>query len=189
MSSRPDPASARRDELSAALARVAQGDRTAMRLVYERSSAKLFGVCMRICQDQEVAADIVQESYIKIWNRAGRFDPSRASPITWLATIARNSAIDWARAHRKQTVEIDDAMPIADERMTAPELIEQAQGDARIHHCLDELGGQPAVAIRRAFFDGLTYADLAERMAVPLGTMKSWVRRGLMQLKECIGHA
>jgi RNA polymerase sigma factor (sigma-70 family) len=187
MSSRAEPADARRAELSAALARVAAGDRAAMRLVYERSSAKLYGICLRICQDREIAADIMQEAYIKIWNRAGRFDPERASPITWLATIARNSAIDWVRAQKAPTVELDDAPEIADERPLAPELIEAAQGDARIAQCLDALGGNAALAIRRAFFDGLSYPQLAEKMAVPLGTMKSWIRRGLLSLKECLG--
>lgn len=190
MASTADQGKSRRDELSAALALVAGGDRMAMRLVYERSSAKLFGICLRICQDRETAADVMQDAYIKIWNRAGRFDPARASPITWLATIARNSAIDWARANRVAAVELDEAAEIADEAPLATDLIEQAQGEARIHHCLDALGSQSAQsaqAIRRAFFDGLTYAELAERMAVPLGTMKSWIRRGLLQLKECLG--
>ncbi len=183
-------ADTRRDELSAALAHVARGDRAAMRLVYERSSAKLFGVCLRICQDREIAADVMQDAYIKIWNRAGRFDPARASPITWLATIARNSAIDWARAHRATLVDIEEAGDIADAQPLAPELIEQAQGEARIQHCLDALAEhseKSAAAIRSAFFDGFTYPELAARAAVPLSTMKSWIRRGLMQLKACLG--
>ncbi len=190
MAGHADQASARRDELSAALALVARGDRTAMRLVYERSSAKLYGICLRICQDREIAADVMQEAYIKIWNRAGRFDAQRASPITWLATIARNSAIDWARAHRPAVVDLDEAGEIADEQPLASARIEAAQSEARIHQCLDALGeasAQSAQAIRRAFFDGFTYSELAERMAVPLGTMKSWIRRGLMQLRECLG--
>lgn len=186
MSGKVEGADERRAELSAALARVAQGDKVAMRLIYERSSAKLFGVCLRICQDQEVAADIMQDVYLKVWNRAGRFDPAKASPITWLCAIARNSAIDWARSNRMQTVDLDEAGEMADDRMLAPELIERAQSEGRIFHCLDLLGGEPAQAIRKAFFDGFTYAQLAEKMAVPLGTMKSWVRRGLMQLKACL---
>lgn len=182
-------ADAGRARLAAALARVAQGDRAALRLVYDLTSAKLFGVCLRICQDREVAADIVQETYLKVWQRAGRFDPAKASPITWLCAIARNGAIDWCRANRVSlaSADIEEAATIADERVTAPELIETAQGEARIHRCLGELGGSPAEAIRAAFFDGYSYAQLAERMKVPLGTMKSWIRRGLAQLKTCIG--
>nr|WP_250890175.1 sigma-70 family RNA polymerase sigma factor [Sphingobium nicotianae] len=173
--------------MTAALADVARGDRAALRLVHDLTSAKLFGVCLRICQDREIAADIVQESYLKVWQRAGRFDPAKASPITWLCAIARNGAIDWCRANRVAVAPVEEAADIADDTPSAPEMIETRQSDARIQHCLDELGGSPAEAIRAAFFGGYTYAQLAERMKVPLGTMKSWVRRGLAQLKDCIG--
>lgn len=176
-----------RAALVEALAQVAQADQAALRRVYDLTNAKLFGVCFRICQDREVAADIMQETYIKIWRRAGRFDPAQASPITWLCTIARNSAIDWCRANRVSMAGIDEIGQIADERASAPEQIEGEQSQARIAQCLDELGGHPAEAIRAAFFGGLTYTQLAERMMVPLGTMKSWIRRGLAQLKACIG--
>ncbi len=180
-------ADANRARLTAALGDVARGDRAALRLVYDLTSAKLFGVCLRICQDRDIAADIVQESYLKIWQRAGRFDPAKASPITWLCAIARNSAIDWCRANRVVVTQVEDAADIADDRPTAPEVIEAEQSQARISQCLEELGGNPAEAIRSAFFGGYTYAQLAQRMNVPLGTMKSWVRRGLAQLKACIG--
>lgn len=180
-------ADANRARLTAALGDVARGDRAALRLVYDLTSAKLFGVCLRICQDRDIAADILQESYLKIWQRAGRFDPAKASPITWLCAIARNGAIDWCRANRVVVTQVEDAAQIADDRPSAPEVIEAEQSQARISHCLEELGGNPAEAIRSAFFGGYTYAQLAQRMNVPLGTMKSWVRRGLSQLKACIG--
>lgn len=179
-------AEAGRARLTAALADVAKGDKAALRQVYEMTSAKLFGVCLRICQDREIAADIVQETYLKVWQRAGRFDPQKASPITWLCAIARNGAIDWCRANRIATAQIDEATMIADGRATAPEMIEAAQEQARIAYCLDALGGEPAQAIRSAFFGGFTYSQLADSMKVPLGTMKSWIRRGLAQLKDCL---
>jgi RNA polymerase sigma-70 factor (ECF subfamily) len=176
-----------REKLVAALAQVARADPAALRQVYDMTSAKLFGVCLRICQDRDIAADIVQETYLKVWQRAGRFDPAKASPVTWLCAIARNGAIDWCRANRPTIIVINDAGSIADTRASAPQQIEEAQSQARIVHCLDELGGNPAEAIRAAFFGGLTYLQLSHRMNVPLGTMKSWIRRGLAQLKECIG--
>lgn len=176
----------RRARLTAALEAVARGDRAALREVYDLTSAKLFGVCLRICQDREIAADIVQETYLKVWQRAGRFDPAKASPITWLCAIARNGAIDWCRTHRLATTGIEAADAVVDDRPSAPDLIETEQGEARIAYCLEALGGSPADAIRAAFFNGFTYAQLAERMKVPLGTMKSWIRRGLAQLKECL---
>ncbi|CAN5220659.1 sigma-70 family RNA polymerase sigma factor [soil metagenome] len=177
-----------RERLVAALGQVARRDRAALRQVYDMTSAKLFGICLRISADREGAEDILQDVYIKVWNRADRFDAGRASPITWLCAIARNSAIDWTRsARRPGTVSQDAAADVADESLAADTLIEQAQGAARIHECLDMLEDKQRSAIRAAFFDGLTYADLADRMAVPLGTMKSWIRRGMQQLKGCIG--
>ena len=176
-----------RARLVEALAQVARADQAALRVVYDLTNAKLFGICLRICQDREVAADIVQETYLKVWRRAGRFDPAKASPITWLCAIARNGAIDWCRANRVAIVVIEEAGQIADDRASASDQIEAAQSQGRIADCLNELGGNAAEAIRAAFFGGLTYTQLAERMKVPLGTMKSWIRRGLAQLKECVG--
>lgn len=181
------PADAARARLTEALARVADGDRAALRTVYDLTAAKLFGVCLRISGDRESAEDILQDVYVKVWNRAGRFDAERASPITWLCAIARNTAIDARRAAGGPTQPIEDAFDIADERASAPELIEAGQDRARIFDCLGKLDAKQGGAIRSAFFDGLTYAELADRMKVPLGTMKSWVRRGLMQLKACLG--
>ncbi|WP_249341337.1 MULTISPECIES: sigma-70 family RNA polymerase sigma factor [unclassified Sphingomonas] len=175
-----------RARLVDALARVAQGDRDALRCVYDSTSAKLFGVCLRISRDRETAEDILQEVYLKIWSRAGRFDAQRASPITWLCTIARNTAIDRRRAAGAIFLPVEEAACVADDSASAIELIEGAEERARIFHCLDALDQQKGGAIRAAFFDGLTYPQLAERMAVPLGTMKSWIRRGLAQLRQCL---
>ncbi|RYY29466.1 MAG: sigma-70 family RNA polymerase sigma factor [Sphingomonadales bacterium] len=178
-----DPARAR---LSDALARVGGGDRDALREVYALTSAKLFGVCLRISQDREAAEDILQDVYLKVWNRAGRFDAERASPITWLCIIARNTAIDWRRTTGPAMLPEAAAFDIADDRASATDLIEADQDRARIFDCLDALEERQSNAIRAAFYEGRTYLQLAEIMKVPLGTMKSWVRRGLMQLKGCL---
>jgi RNA polymerase sigma-70 factor (ECF subfamily) len=181
-------ASERRELLAAALTRVACGDQRALREVYDSTSAKLFGVCLRISRDREAAEDILQQVYIKVWERAGRFDAERASPITWLCAIARNTAIDWQRAHGSTTnLPESAAATIADDSPLAPDRIEAAQQRARIFECLDALEDRPRRAIHAAFFDGFTYSQLAEAMTVPLGTLKSWVRRGLIQLKGCLG--
>ena len=176
-----------RARLIGALAQVANGDRAALRLVFDLTSAKLFGLCLRISQDREIAEDILQDVYLKVWNRAGRYDAAKASPITWLCTIARNTAIDWRRASSGPAMVGEDyASDIADDRATAPELIDADRERARIFHCLEALDERPRDAIRAAFFDGLSYPQLADRMAVPLGTMKSWIRRGLLQMKGCL---
>jgi len=160
-------ADATRSELAAALARVAAGDRTALRLVYQDTSAKLFGVCLRILNDRSEAEDVLQEVYVTVWRKAASFDPSRASPITWLVAIARNRAIDRLRA-------------------SAIDMVLQGEQHARLKTCLGELEERHAEAIRWAFLDGVTYEQLAERMGVPLGTMKSWIRRGLLKLRACL---
>ena len=183
-------ASASRERLVASLARVAEGDQAALRAVYDATAAKLIGVCLRISGDREAAEDVLQQVYLKVWDRAGRFDPERASPITWLCAIARNTAIDWRRAN-SATAHLPEsaAAAIVDDSPLAPEVIDAVALRARIFGCLDALEDRPRRAIRAAFFDGLTYSQLAEAMAVPLGTLKSWVRRGLIQLRECLGDA
>lgn len=184
--SSPD-AHAARAKLAELLWRIGQEDRSAIAPLYTLTSAKLFGICLRICGERQAAEDVLQEVYLTVWKRAAGYDPGRASPITWLATIARNRAIDWRRAqgNRAMTV-IDEALPVADDRPLAYDTMLAAESDRRLHLCLDQLEDRQRDAIRTAFFDGVTYAELADRLGVPLGTMKSWVRRGLMRLKECV---
>ncbi|MGZ8416258.1 MAG: sigma-70 family RNA polymerase sigma factor [Methyloceanibacter sp.] len=181
-------ADARRKQLSAALNRVAGGDRAALRLVYDMTAAKLFGVCLRILNDRGEAEDVLQDVYITIWRKAGAFDAARASPITWLVAIARNRAIDRARASGASRVKapIEAAEMIADSAPLASDRLEAEQESGRLGGCLDELEARQSAAIRAAFMDGLTYEALANRTGVPLGTMKSWIRRGLAKLKECL---
>lgn len=187
MSVPPTIADTARIALAEALLRVAAGDRAALGEVYSRTSAKLFGICLRICGERQAAEDVLQEVYLTVWRRAGGFEPGRASPITWLATIARNRAIDWRRAQgTRTTMPIENMPPIADDAPLASDMMLADEQAARLHLCLDALEPVPRAAIRTAFFDGLTYAEIAARQDVPLGTMKSWVRRGLMRLKECL---
>src|SRR5262249_27223784 len=179
---------AARRQLAAALARVAGGDRQALRLVYHDTSAKLFAVCHRILQDKGEAEDVLQEVYIAVWQRAGAFDPNCASPISWLAAIARNRSIDRlrSRAGLARQRSVDEAAEISDSTPTALAQLEISQEHRRLMHCLDELEPQHAGAIRSAFFEGFTYEELAARTNVPLGTMKSWIRRGLLRLRQCL---
>jgi RNA polymerase sigma-70 factor (ECF subfamily) len=177
-----------RSQLAAALGRVAAGDRAALRMVYQDTSAKLFGVCLRILGDRNEAEDVLQDVYVTVWRKAANFDPSRASPITWLVAIARNRAIDRLRtsavSRRMEPIEAADA--VSDPAPAAGERIELAQQHQRLTRCLEELEVRVSAAIRAAFLDGATYEELAQRMSVPLGTMKSWIRRGLLKLRTCL---
>lgn len=190
----PDPHAANRARLVAALSRTSGGDRSALREVYDLTAGKLFGICLRICRDRDAAEDVLQDVYLKVWNRAGRFNVERASPITWLSAIARNAAIDWVRSNNPSPFAATpggdswQAEPTSEE-LGAFETLEAAQTRMRLERCLDQLGPQQGGAIRAAFLDGFTHSELAVRLSVPLGTMKSLVRRGLLHLRECLGDA
>ena len=177
-----------RSLIAAALGRIPDGDRAALQTVYRLTSAKLFGVCLRILGERGEAEDVLQEVYVTVWRKAADFDASRASPMTWLIAIARNRAIDRLRSTRqsRNMDPIDSATEIADATAGADSAMESVQEHARLHGCLDGLASHERAALRGAFFDGNTYEDLAARMKVPLGTMKSWIRRAMIKLKACL---
>jgi RNA polymerase sigma-70 factor (ECF subfamily) len=177
-----------REALRAAMVRLAEGDSAALEEIYSATRVKLFGICFRILGDRKEAEDALQDVYVNLWQRADRYDPERASPISWLATFARNRAIDRLRTGkvRSGAVPVEEAAPLPDEMPLADALLVDAERDAQIHQCLSGLDENARTYIRAAFFEGYTYAQLAERADVPLGTMKSWIRRGLMKLRTCL---
>ncbi len=179
-----------RDGLAADIAQVGAGDRSALHRVYRVTSAKLFGICLRIVGDRAAAEDVLQEVYVIVWRNAARFDSARASPITWLAMIARNRAIDWKRAHDRHTDRFGMMMPpfVASDDLPADQALAAQQMEAAAVRCLETLGPDQRAAIRDTFLDGLTYIQLAERLRLPLGTVKSRIRRGLLELKKCLSH-
>ncbi|WP_230770789.1 MULTISPECIES: sigma-70 family RNA polymerase sigma factor [unclassified Sphingomonas] len=179
-----------RARLAMAIGQLGTGDSVAMRLVYDRTSAKLFAVCLRVLKDPALAEEVLQDVYLKVWHHADRFDSVRASPITWLCSIARNTAIDRLRSAQRQPVadgELPDIVP--DESPLADVVIEQRQEQDRMLACIAKLDGGHAICIRAAFFDGYSYGELADRHRVPIGTMKSWIRRSLLRLRECLDDA
>lgn len=176
------------DTLAGLMPRIAAGDRDALRQLYDATSAKLFGVCLRILADREEAEDVLQEVYVTIWRRADRFDAARASVMTWIATIARNRAIDRLRARGPMArAEPVEELEIADENQVSAETSLFAADDrAQLAACMGELDERTRGVIRTAFFDGVTYDALAQRLGAPLGTVKSWIRRGLAKLRGCL---
>lgn len=185
-------ATRRRTALIAALTQSGNGDRQAFRLVYDMTAAKLFGVCLRICGERQAAEDVLQEVYLIIWKRASAYEPARGNPITWLCTIARNRALDWRRSSPPRDGDADGesdgaaAAAVSDDRPLADYLLLAEEEHGKLRHCLDGLDDRPRAAIHAAFTDGLTYADVAARSAVPLSTMKSLIRRALLRLRECM---
>lgn len=160
------------------------GDATAFRRVYQTTAGRLLAMARQITRDRSAAEDVLQIAYIKAWNNAARFDPARSGALTWLATIVRNSAIDWWRAHNRRD-EVSDAVlvVIADEAESAEERIIRQQSEKQAGKMIGQLAPDHQEVIRSAFYDGLTYAELAHREGVPLGTMKSRIRRSLLAMR------
>ncbi len=177
------------DPLAVLMGRIAaERDGGALKDLYSATSAKLLGVCLRILTNREESEDVLQEVYIAVWRRADAFDPSRASTLAWLSAIARNRAIDRLRARRPRGIEtLAEDAGLIDPAPSAEAELERSGEYRRLHDCLEGLKPDQAGAIRTAFLDGVTYETLATRAGVPLGTMKSWVRRGLLRLRECLG--
>lgn len=177
-----------RSRLTAAFEALRAGEESALADIYQLTSAKLFGICLRILDDRSEAEDALQDVYVSLWRNAASFDADRASPISWLATFARNRAIDRLRSSRRlrEAVSIEDAPERADDRPGAFALAAAAEQHERLYACMDLLKVEQRETIRAAFLQGFTYRQLAERAGKPLGTMKSWIRRGLQQLKTCL---
>ena len=176
------------DVLSGLIARTALGDRKAFSALYSETSSKLFGVSLRILKDRAQAEDAVQEVYVRIWRRAGSFREGQASAMAWLVTIARNQAIDMIRARQPATLDYDDAPDVADPDPD-PEARAVMSGEGRqIEACLGELETDKAAAVVAAYVEGLSYQELAEQNAVPLNTMRTWLRRSLLKLRECLNR-
>lgn len=174
------------DELSALIGRVSLKDRAAFSRLYRATSSKLFAVCLRILRDRAEAEEALQEIYIKIWQRADRYALDHGNPLSWLASIARNHAIDVMRARKPVANTLDEAYDLADSAPD-PEKVAVISGEGRrIDKCMMELDPDKADAVRKAYVDGLSYQELAALYATPLNTMRTWLRRSLLKLRECM---
>ena len=189
-------------ELAELLSRIALGDRRSFSRLYERTAAHLLGVVVRITRNQELSEDIVQEVFVNVWRAAKDFDARLSQPMTWLTSIARNRAIDSLRRRQTQpsTVsthlasnadgeERDLLQDFASEDAGPEQLLEQAADARALRQCLQVLSGQQQQAVALAFYQGQSYSEVAEHLSQPLGTVKSWVRRGLISLKSCLERA
>ena len=173
-------------DISDLIARCALRDRAAFRVLYERTSAKLFGVTLRILKDRSEAEEALQEVYVKVWQRADRYVAGNTSPISWLVAVARNHALDILRARRPVSEDIDVALEIPDGGPSPERAVQDSQDRGRIDHCLGTLEPDRADAVRGAYLDGYSYEELASRYAVPINTMRTWLRRSLIKLKDCL---
>ena len=166
--------------------RAGLGDRNAFNALYDATSPKLFGVCLRVLNNRAEAEEALQEAFIRIWQRAERFSANGYSPMTWLITLTRNMAIDRLRARKATTEDINDRQDIADIGPTPEDAVVASSERAKINSCLNKLDDAKAGAIRGAYLLGETYEELAKRYAVPVNTMRTWLRRSLLKLRECL---
>jgi RNA polymerase sigma-70 factor, ECF subfamily len=165
--------------------RTAARDRAAFAALYAQTAAKLFGIALRIMQQKEPAEEVLQESFVAVWERAAGYDPARGSAIGWLITIVRHCAIDQQR-RRAARPEGRSAREEALLALASPDRADSGAELRVLQRCLDELDPAPRRAVLLAYCYGLTRDELAVHLAVPVGTVKSWLRRSLERLKRCL---
>jgi RNA polymerase sigma-70 factor, ECF subfamily len=172
----------------ALLAQVALGNRAAFEALYRGTADKLFGICVRVLNERAEAEEALQEVFTAVWRKAAQFDAAKASAMSWLGMMARNKAIDRLRALPTRTAltTLDLAEHVADPGASPAQQAEALTERDRLTGCLEQLEPRRRALIREAFFGGFTYEELAERVQAPLGSVKSWIRRGLMQLRSCL---
>ena len=181
-------------ELEQWLGAIALGDRIAFNALYEATSPHLFALLLRMLKTTAAAEDALQDCYVKIWNRAGSYQQGRGKPMAWLYSVARYRALDIIR-QRRSDVDVDDVaesallknlagdVPVA----TAEQQADDNASLQRIARCLEALSAEQKRSLLLAYYEGYSHSEIAERLDVPVGTVKSWIRRGLLALRQCLG--
>ena len=175
-------------DLEDMISKTALGNRAAFSALYNATSAKLFGICLRILKNRSEAEEVLQETYVKVWRSAGSFVTGKASPITWLATIARNTSIDRYRKRKPETTELSEIEDFAGD-LPSPEDATIFMDDVdRLQNCMSELKEDHANAVRQIYLGGWTYEEAAKELGSPANTLKTWIRRSLVSLRECMNR-
>ncbi len=174
-----------RDLLSA----VSRGDQQAFEALYASVSPRLYAVALRLLKRPVWAEEVLQDAFITVWNKSGSYNSQISSPLTWLTNIVRNRAIDWMRVADNRWVELDDTTlnELPSTEGNPLEQLERADSDSRLGDCLGTLSSEQRQSIVLAYYHGLSHGEISKQLEHPLGTVKSWVRRGLAQLKGCLG--
>jgi RNA polymerase sigma-70 factor (ECF subfamily) len=188
---RTPPADA--EELAALLQRIGLGERDALRTLYARCAPKLFGLALRVLVRKDWAEDVLQESFVNIWRHAADYRPHQAAPMTWMTTIVRNRALDCLRRQHaervQESVPLDDSYAdvLADHAPGPADVALAGQQARTLAECLKRLDPHQREVVTLAYLRDLSHSELAQTLSLPLGTVKSWMRRGLERLRECLG--
>ena len=174
------------DQLRQLLAQCSLGNRKAFETLYRCVSPRLHGIALRIMGRQDLAEEVLQESFVRIWYNASRYEAHLSAPLTWMINITRNLAIDQLRKHREYPLSDGQAEAMADESPSSHELLASEREARALNHCLESLEGMQRQSITVAYFQGLSCSELAEHLAAPLGSVKSWIRRGMERLRRCL---
>lgn len=172
--------------LEALVGRSALGDRAAFRELYLATSPKLFAVALRILRREDWAEEVLQECYVSVWRHAAEYNATRAAPMTWLTSIVRNRCLDWLRRPNPEALDEGVLEELESDNPGPLARLEQVRDTAALVRCLRGLESKQRQAIALAFYDGLSHAELARHLRQPLGTVKTWVRRGLARLRSCL---
>ena len=174
-------------DLAEVLGRVAARDRDAFAALYRATSAKLYGIVLGILVRRSLADEVLQEVYVRIWEKAGDFDPARGSPIAWMAAVARHRALDEVRrAKAAPTVALPDGFDLASDAASALDALEGNDRLRTLVACLDRLDGEKREAVLLAYYRGCSREALSRRFGRPVPTIKTWLHRSLLQLRLCL---
>lgn len=174
------------EDVTSLVVRCGRGDRAAFRTLYQKQSPRLYGLAMSLLRQPALAADAVHDAFLQVWQQSGRFDPSLGQAEAWLGGLLRYRAIDILRRRNRETYGHHRSQDVADEVPDALEMLSSRADDQALHRCLQILEERQRRAVELAFLGGLSHPELAARLGAPLGTVKSWVRRALISLKQCL---
>ncbi len=174
------------ESLSDLLRAISTGDRRALNDLYIRESSRLFSLALRIVRNQTTACDVLQDAFIQVWQKAGTFDPERGSAEAWLVSIVRYRALDAVRSRTREVLSDDPNLGDRPEEFDVLEAMSLRRDGARLRACLQKLDEKNRRVLMLAFVEGLSHSEVADRIGAPLGTVKAWIRRGLIALKACL---
>ncbi len=175
------------DELMSLLVAISHDDRRAFQQLYDKISGRMFGLCLKLAKHQDLAEEALQDAFVQIWHRASEYHKERGAPLSWMMTIARYRTLDLMRSRKSRATDGDSGLDSLEDSREGPlDFSLRTAGEEALTGCLDELSDVQRDSILLSYYRGLTHDELAVALSSPVGTVKSWIRRGLMALKRCL---